>query len=138
VRLLPLFGALALAGCLAAPAAPFAGQVVTFADLAQGALPGGRDKQGTGGITVLVHNVTVRKVLDEDDGDWHLNSSDATWQPFVLEIIPRDQGDVGKPPTGLRLAVLGVPFCDRQHAGEAWHGNTCWELHPVVGWQPEP
>lgn len=131
--------ALLLAGCLAAPQASDAPvAVATLAELVDGAFPSGRDKQGAGGVLVLVHDVTVRKVRDEQDGDWHLNTSDATFGPFVMEVVPRDQDAVGKPPLGVRLAVRGVPFCDRAHEDAGFHGDTCWELHPVLGWAREP
>jgi hypothetical protein len=131
--------ALLLAGCTGAPGLPLpsAASTATLADIVAGHFASGRDKQGSGGVAVLVHNVTVHLVRDESDGDWHLSTSDATQDPFIMEIIPRDQGDLSKPPVGPRLAVVGVPFCDRAHAGEDWHGFTCWELHPVLGWQRE-
>ncbi|MCA1813551.1 MAG: hypothetical protein LC624_06325 [Halobacteriales archaeon] len=137
MRLLALLALAALAGCTV-PAVPLSGQVVTLADVVAGTFVGGRDKLGTGGVAVLVHNVTVHVVRNEEDGDWHLGAGDATKDPFIMEIVPRDQGNLSKPPVGPRLAVLGVPFCDRAHQAEDWHGFTCWELHPVLAWQREP
>jgi len=134
-----LLAAAPLAGCVQpGPAAAEASGSVTLAEVVRGAFPSATDKRGSGGVTVVVHNVTVSFVRNEDDGDWHLNTTDGSWAPFVMEIIPRDQGAVAKPPLHAKLQITGVPFCDREHQTTDWHGRTCWELHPVLAWQVEP
>jgi hypothetical protein len=37
---------------------------------------------------------------------------------------------------GTRLDVQGFVFWDPAHLGDAWHGYSGWELHPVAAWRP--
>jgi len=105
-------------------------------DLIGGKFPSGLDKRGTGGVTVTVRNLQVLYVRTESDGDWHVAVTDGQVQVFITEIIPQDQPVLGMPPVGLLIDETGVPYCDTVHETESWHGNTCWEIHPVTAWHP--
>ena len=39
---------------------------------------------------------------------------------------------------GTRLDVQGFVFWDPAHLGDAWHGYSGWELHPVAAWRRRP
>jgi hypothetical protein len=110
------------------PTATTVGQIIS------GEFPSGLDKQGTGGVLVTVLNLTVLYVHDESDGDWHVAVTDGNVSVFITEIIPRDQAVLGRPVAGSVIDETGVPFCDVQHENESWHGDTCWEIHPVTAW----
>ncbi len=121
---------------LSSPTPPTGPPVITtLAEIAEGKFPSAVDKAGDGGAFVEVRNVTVLKVLSEEsDGDWHVYIKDGTFPRFISEIIPRDQATLGRPPRGLPLVVRGITYCDPDHATEAWHGGTCWEIHPLTSW----
>jgi hypothetical protein len=95
------------------------------------------DKQGDGGSYVEVRDVVVFKVITEEaDGDWHVYIRDPTYDQFIAEIIPRDQGAEGQPPLNVPLVVWGITYCDTPHQNDGWHGYTCWEIHPLTSWSP--
>ncbi len=106
----------------------------TLEELIAGKYPSGLDKSGTGGVTVTVPNLQVLYVRTESDGDWHVAVADGQVQVFITEITPQYQSSLGEPPVGLLIDETGVPYCDTFHQTESWHGNTCWEIHPVTAW----
>ncbi|MDV3278117.1 MAG: hypothetical protein LYZ69_06595 [Nitrososphaerales archaeon] len=53
---------------------------------------------------------------------------------FITEITPTYQSTVSKPSVGSTIDETGVPYCDTYHQSESWHGDTCWEIHPVTSW----
>ncbi len=109
--------------------------LTTLAAIVDGNFTSAVDKQGDGGSYVEVRDVVVFKVLTEEaDGDWHVYMQDPTYDQFIGEIIPRDQGAVGQPPLGVALVVRGITYCDAEHQYDAWHGDTCWEIHPLTSW----
>ncbi len=110
------------------------GTVTTLQDLIDGKFPTASDKQGTGGVLVTVGGLEVLYVRTESDGDWHVAVSDGKVQVFITEITPSYQSALGEPPVGSVIDETGVPFCDTVHETESWHGNTCWEIHPVTSW----
>lgn len=99
-----------------------------------GAYPSAADKSGSGGLTVTVNNLQVLYVRSESDGDWHVAVTDGTIPVFITEITPAYQPVEGKPSVGSFIDETGIPYCDTYHQTESWHGNTCWELHPVLAW----
>ena len=107
---------------------------VTLQDIIAGRFPSATDKQGTGGVNVTVRGLYVVYVMDELDGDWHVAVTDGNQSVFITEIIPSDQQALGRPVAGTVIDVTGIAYCDLQHENEAWHGNTCWEIHPVKFW----
>lgn len=109
-------------------------QLTTIEQVISGRYPSGLDKQGTGGVTVEVRGLTVLYVNNESDGDWHVAVRDRNVSVFITEIIPRDQAALGRPAPGSLIDEVGVPYCDVQHENESWHGDTCWEIHPVTAW----
>ena len=111
------------------------GRVTTLEDLIAGKFPTASDKQGTGGVTVTVRNLHVLYVRTESDGDWHVGVTDGTVPIFITEITPSYQQSEGEPPVGSNIDETGVAYCDRVHETESWHGDTCWEIHPVTAWQ---
>jgi len=138
-----LLVAAAVAGCVvpglvppsAAPSPTAQAFATTLADVAHGTFATASDKRGHGGTLVTVAGVVVDKILSEEaDGDWHLYAHDGTVSRMVVEIVPEDQTQEGKPPTGVPLTLTGTPFCDTAHETESWHGSTCWEIHPVYAW----
>jgi len=108
--------------------------VVTLQDLIAGKYPTASDKHGTGGVTVQVKGLYVLYTENENDGDWHVVVTDGKANVFITEIIPRDQAQVGRPPERATIDETGVVYCDAVHETEAWHGKTCWEIHPVTAW----
>jgi hypothetical protein len=72
--------------------------------------------------------------MDELDGDWHVAVTDGNQSVFITEIIPSDQQALGRPTAGTFIDETGTPYCDVPHENEAWHGYTCWEIHPVKLW----
>ncbi|MDV3293927.1 MAG: hypothetical protein LYZ70_06620 [Nitrososphaerales archaeon] len=92
------------------------------------------DKQGGGGSTVTVQGLKVLEIRIESDGDWHVYVTDGQVQVFITEITPSYQAVEGKPAIGSIIDETGTPYCDTVHQTEAWHGNTCWEIHPVTAW----
>ena len=109
--------------------------VVTLEDIVVGKFPSAADKQGTGGIPVTVQGLYVLYVHTEVDGDWHVAVSDGRLGVFITEITPPYQSTLGMPPSGKVIDETGTPYCDTFHENETWHGNTCWEIHPVTSWQ---
>lgn len=107
---------------------------VTLEDLIAGRFPTALDKQGTGGVRVAVRGLYVLSVRSESDGDWHVAVADGKVSVFITEITPSYQASLGKPSVGSTIDEMGVPFCDTVHQSESWHGNTCWEIHPVTAW----
>jgi len=97
--------------------------------------PSATDKQGTGGVTVTVKNLRVIYVNTESDGDWHVAVTDGIYTVFITEITPAYQASEGMPPVGSVIDETGIVFCDTFHQYENWHGNTCWEIHPVLSWR---
>ncbi len=108
---------------------------VTLQDIISGKFPTAKDKQGTGGITVTVYHLFVLYVRSESDGDWHVAVTDGKVTVFITEITPSFQSFLGKPAIGSTIDERGTPYCDTIHQTESWHGNTCWEIHPVTSWQ---
>ncbi len=111
------------------------GSATTLEDLVAGKFPTASDKQGTGGVTVKVMNLLVLYVRTESDGDWHVGVTDGTVSVFITEITPPYQQSEGEPPVGSNIDETGIAYCDTVHETESWHGNTCWEIHPVTAWQ---
>jgi hypothetical protein len=94
------------------------------------------DKHGANGTLVRVPNLRVVATKIEADGDTHVTVSDGTVKIFITEITPVEKGiGIVDPVPGQVIEITGYPFYDYAHAFEAWHGNTGWELHPVVRWQ---
>lgn len=82
-----------------------------------------------------VDDLKVSLVTDESDGDWHLNVTDGKVLVFITEVTPYWQvHGVERPAVGLIINEVGYPYCDTVHSTEAWHGYTCWEIHPVIKW----
>ena len=108
--------------------------VVTLQDIISGRFPTASDKQGTGGVTVTVHNLLVLYVRTESDGDWHLGVTDGQVSVFITEITPAYESSIGKPVVGSTIDETGIAYCDTNHQSENWHGNTCWEIHPITSW----
>ena len=106
----------------------------TLQDLVAGRFPTALDKAGTGGVTVTVRGLQVLYVHDESDGDWHVGVTDGKLPIFITEITPSYQPTLGRPTVGTVIDETGVPYCDTFHETESWHGNTCWEIHPVTSW----
>ncbi len=111
------------------------GLAPTIEDLIAGKFPTASDKRGTGGMTVTVRNLHVLYVRTESDGDWHVGVTDGTVPVFITEITPSYQQSEGEPPVGSNIDETGIAYCDTVHEAESWHGDTCWEIHPVTAWQ---
>jgi len=109
-------------------------QTVTLSEIISGAFPSATDKQGTGGVTVTVDGLTVLYVRNESDGDWHVGVTDGNYNIFITEITPAYQSALVRPVPGTVIDETGIVYCDTNHQTEAWHGNTCWEIHPVTSW----
>ena len=107
----------------------------TLEDLIAGRFPSALDKAGTGGVTVRVEGLFVLQVEQESDGDWHVTVTDGKVRVFITEITPHFQDRLGKPTVGTTIDETGVPFCDTFHENESWHGDNCWEIHPVTAWR---
>ena len=106
----------------------------TLNDLIAGKFPTALDKAGTGGVTVTVTNLQVIYVRTESDGDWHVTVTDGVIPVFITEITPSYQAKLGQPQSGSTIEETGIAYCDTVHESESWHGNTCWEIHPVTSW----
>ncbi len=107
---------------------------VTLGDLINGKFRSASDKAGTGGVTVTVTNLQVIYVRTESDGDWHVAVTDGLVSVFITEITPAYQSALGEPQAGSIIEETGFAYCDTFHEAESWHGNTCWEIHPVTSW----
>jgi hypothetical protein len=79
--------------------------------------------------------VVFKVIMEEADGDWPVYIRAPTYDHIIAEIIPRDQMAEGQPPIGVPLVVWGITYCDVEHQYAAWHGYTCWEVHPMISWQ---
>ena len=108
--------------------------IATLNDLIAGKFPTALDKAGTGGVTVTVTNLQVIYVRTESDGDWHVAVTDGVIPVFITEITPSYQAKLGQPQSGSTIEETGIAYCDTVHESESWHGNTCWEIHPVTSW----
>jgi len=106
----------------------------TLNDLIAGKFPTALDKAGTGGVTVTVTDLRVIYVRTESDGDWHVAVTDGVIPVFITEITPSYQAKLGQPQPGSVIQETGIAYCDTVHETESWHGNTCWEIHPVTSW----
>ncbi len=106
----------------------------TLSDLIAGKFPTALDKTGTGGVTVTVTDLHVIYVRTESDGDWHVAVTDGVIPVFITEITPSYQAALGQPQAGSIIEETGIAYCDTVHETESWHGNTCWEIHPVTSW----
>jgi hypothetical protein len=106
----------------------------TLNDLIAGKFPTALDKAGTGGVTVTVTDLQVIYVRTESDGDWHVAVTDGVIPVFITEITPSYQAALGQPQAGSIIQETGIAYCDTVHETESWHGNTCWEIHPVTLW----
>jgi hypothetical protein len=107
----------------------------TLADLVAGKFPTALDKRGLGGVSVSVEGLYVLKVEVENDGDWHVIVTDGKTRVFVTEITPQYQTTLKMPTVGSTIDETGIAYCDTFHENESWHGDTCWEIHPVTEWQ---
>jgi hypothetical protein len=107
----------------------------TLETIVTGRYPTALDKRGTGGVTVTVRDLLVLYVRDESDGDWHVGVTDGNISIFITEITPSYQQALGRPVVGTVIDETGIAYCDTFHQAEAWHGNTCWEIHPITSWQ---
>src|SRR3989449_4182203 len=106
----------------------------TLNDLIAGKFPTALDKAGTGGVTVTVTDLRVIYVRTESDGDWHVAVTDGVIPVFITEITPSYQAALRQPQSGSIIEETGIAYCDTVHERESWHGNTCWEIHPVTSW----
>ena len=106
----------------------------TLSDLIAGKFPTALDKAGTGGVTVTVTDLHVIYVRTESDGDWHVAVTDGLIPVFITEITPSYQAALRQPQSGSIIEETGIAYCDTVHERESWHGNTCWEIHPVTSW----
>ena len=108
--------------------------IATLNDLIAGKFSTALDKAGTGGVTVTVTNLQVIYARTESDGDWHVAVTDGVIPVFITEITPSYQTALGQPQSGSIIQETGIAYCDTVHETESWHGNTCWEIHPVTSW----
>ena len=108
--------------------------VTTLEDLAGGRFPTAYDRSGNGGVLVTIRGLTVISVGNESDGDWHVKVTDGVLPSITTEVTPAYQALLGRPSAGQVIDETGAAFCDVQHENESWHGNTCWEIHPVTAW----
>jgi hypothetical protein len=106
----------------------------TLSQILNGTFRSALDKYGANGIVVEVVNVSVVRVFGSLDGDWHVVVKDANVRLFITEVLPRDQARLQAPQEGARITMIGIIYWDDAHVGEAWHGYTGWEIHPVLAW----
>jgi hypothetical protein len=118
------------------PPVPSGITVTTLSEIISGRFQSATDKHGTNGTLVRVSGLRVVSTKIEHDGDTHVVVSDGKIRVFVTEITPveKDKG-VADPVRGQVIEITGYPFYDKAHATEAWHGNTGWEIHPVIRWK---
>ncbi|QQG49465.1 MAG: hypothetical protein HY247_03970 [archaeon] len=130
------------------------GFTATLAQLKAGQFHTALDKRGTGGAVVSVLNLRVLYVQHEDDGDYHVavtdrsicgtgltppsNSSGCNFEGsiFITEIIPSHPLTI--PRVGSVIDITGIVYCDNvleQNEDQAWHGYSCWEIHPILQWK---
>lgn len=106
----------------------------TLDAIISGAYPTATDKMGTEGVTVTVASLRVLYVATESDGDWHVAVTDGIFPVFITEITPAYQSSESMPLAGSIIDETGIVYCDTVHQTEGWHGNTCWEIHPILSW----
>jgi hypothetical protein len=108
----------------------------TLSEIISGRFRSATDKHGTNGTLVRVSGLRVVSTSLEADGDTHVIVTDGTVETFVTEItsVEKAKGIVDPRP-GEVIEEIGYPFYDTAHASEAWHGNTGWEIHPIIGWK---
>jgi hypothetical protein len=110
--------------------------VTTLSEIVSGRFQSATDKHGTNGTLVRVPSLRVVSTSVEADGDTHITVTDGTVERFVTEITSVEKAKgVAAPRPGQVIEETGYVYYDRAHATEAWHGNTGWELHPVIGWK---
>lgn len=114
---------------------PTMGTVTTIEDLIAGRFHTALDKEGAGGTLVTVEGLYVIDVHNESDGDWHVTVTDGKVPLFITEITPAYEAAIGRPPIGATIDETGSPYCDVAHENESWHGDTCWEIHPITSWK---
>jgi hypothetical protein len=108
--------------------------ITTLSQILNSTFRSALDKYGVNGIVVEVINVSVVEVFGALDGDWHVVVKDTNVKLFITEILPRDQARLNAPKAGARIVLIGIVYWDDDHVGEAWHGYTGWEIHPVLSW----
>ncbi len=110
-------------------------QLTTLEDIVTGKFLTASDKEGTNGILVEVDGLTVTGVHKVFDGDWHIDVTDGKVRLFITEATPYwlNRG-VTLPAVGSVIDEIGYAYCDSEHENETFHGNTCWEIHPVIKW----
>lgn len=111
----------------------------------QGAYFTSFDKLGTGCTSLLqLSDVKVIGVTSQFDGDVHVdiagryfNNSAGSYQVYkmVTEFTPEIL-NLTVPKVNQTINIRGIAYCDIPHQGDAWHGRTCWELHPITQWSP--
>ena len=107
----------------------------TLEEIVSGKFITSLNKFGKNGTMVFVGNLTVLETERELDGDIHVHVTNGKLKVFVTEITPYWQlRGVTAPKIGSVIEEIGTPFCDTPHEDEVWHGNTCWEIHPVIRW----
>ena len=112
--------------------------ITTLERIIAGQFPTATDKQGTGGVSVTVRDLRVLYVSNESDGDWHVAVTDGRVSVFITEITPPYQSLLGRPTANATIDEIGIAFCDTFHENESWHGDTCWEIHPITSWSSSP
>jgi hypothetical protein len=109
--------------------------VTTLSEIVSGRFQSATDKHGTNGTLVRVPSLRVVSTSVEADGDTHIIVTDGTVERFVTEITSVEKAKgVAAPRPGQVIEETGYVYYDRAHATEAWHGNTGWELHPIIAW----
>ncbi len=110
--------------------------VTVLSDIIAGRFISATDKHGAGGTLVRVSGLKVLSTKIEADGDTHVTVSDGKVRVFITEITPVEKSmGLANPVAGQVIEITGYAFYDKAHATEAWHGNTGWEIHPVVRWR---
>src|SRR5712692_1317134 len=109
-------------------------RVTTLSQILNGTFRSALDKYGANGTVVEVINVSVVQAFGALDGDWHVVVKDANVKLFITEVLPRNQARLHAPQSGERITMIGIVYWDDAHVGEAWHGYTGWEIHPVLSW----
>ncbi len=115
---------------------PSAAVPAILGDIVSGRFPSATDKHGSNGTLVRVAGLTVKETKVEADGDTHVTVTDGQVPVFVCEITPVEKAaGMADPATGSVIEVTGYVFCDKAHGTEAWHGSTCYEIHPITAWK---
>ncbi len=110
-------------------------ELTTLEEIMAGKFPTASDKHGTNGILVEVDGLRVTRVHKMFDGDWHIDVTDGKVRLFITEVTPYwlNHG-ITLAAVGSVIDETGYVYCDTEHENEAFHGNTCWEIHPVIKW----